>query len=103
MRLSVATAALLGLLISPLGHAEDPTIDRLLASHCAQCHGTDGRAVGDIDELACESAKEIVEELEEMRSEDQPEDIMHHQALGYTENQIERIGRYFESMPEDEC
>ena len=45
------------------------------------------------------------EELTQMATlcEDQPENIMDHQALGYTENQIERIGRYFESMPEDEC
>lgn len=80
--------------------AEDITINRLLASQCAQCHGTFGRAVGDIDSLNGESYKDLVEDLLDMRSEDWPEDIMDHQAYGYTEEQIRRIARYYASLPE---
>jgi len=75
--------------------AEDPTIDRLLAAQCAQCHGTNGHAVGDMDGLSDEGYKDLYEDLEDMRSEDQPEDIMDHQALGYTDDQVRRIARYF--------
>jgi len=74
---------------------EDPTIDRLLASQCAQCHGTDGNAVHDMDGLTDESYKDLYEDLMDMRSEDRAEDIMDHQALGYTDDQIRRIARYY--------
>ena len=75
--------------------ADDPTINRLLASQCAQCHGTNGHAVGDMDGLSDESFKDLYEDLMDMQSEDRPEDIMDHQALGYTEDQIRRIALYF--------
>ena len=55
-----------GLLFSAHAAAEDFTVNRLLASQCAQCHGTDGNAVGDMEELAGESARELLEELQEM-------------------------------------
>ena len=49
----LAAAAISGTAIASSSVAQaDPTLDRLLASQCAQCHGTDGRAVGDIDSLA---------------------------------------------------
>ncbi len=79
----------------PMAHAEDLTVNRLLASQCAQCHGTNGNAVGDIDDLRGESAREIYGEMMEMRSEGRPNDIMEHQALGYTEDQIRRIASYY--------
>lgn len=81
--------------ISQAAMAEDPNIDRLLAAQCAQCHGTNGHAVGDMDGLSDESYKDLYEDLMGMRSEDRPEDIMDHQALGYTPDQIRRIALYF--------
>jgi cytochrome c553 len=86
--------------ISPHALADDMTVNRLLASQCAQCHGTDGFAVGDIDSLAGESTKDLIEDLNDMRNEDQPEDIMDHQALGYTEDQIRRIASYYGTIAE---
>lgn len=77
--------------------AEDVTVNRLLASQCAQCHGTNGHAVGNMDSLHDESAQEIREELTEMQREGRPGDIMEHQALGYTADQIRRIAQYFGS------
>jgi len=75
--------------------AEDFTVNRLLASQCAQCHGTNGHAVGDMDGLSDESYKDLFEDLADMQSEDRPEDIMDHQALGYTPDQLGRIAQYF--------
>lgn len=95
----VANTCLIAGLASPL-YAADPTIDRLLASQCAQCHGTNGNAVGDIDSLAGESFVELYDELMEMLFEHSAEDIMEHQAQGYTEEQLRRIANYYSSLPE---
>lgn len=85
--------------LSAAAQAEDPTIDRLLASHCAQCHGTDGQAVGDIDGLAGESFRDLRDKLQDMLFEDSAEDIMEHQAQGYTAEQLRRIAQYYASLP----
>ena len=75
--LSVLLAAPLGLcLAASPALAQDPDIDRLLASQCAQCHGTDGNAVGDIDSLAGEDFNELVDEMLEMKADDDLDDIM---------------------------
>ncbi len=71
-----------------------PTAGRLLASQCAQCHGTDGRSRSDIDSLAGESANEIIEEMLEMQADSTP-GIMDYHARGYTTEQIRAIGGYF--------
>lgn len=87
--------------ISPLAMADDPTIDRLLASHCAQCHGTNGYAVGDFESLAGEEAQDLYDDLIDMKGEDSPEGIMDHQALGYSDDQIRRIANFYATLPED--
>lgn len=84
-------------LLSLSAHAADPTIDRLIASQCAQCHGTDGRSAGGIDSLLGE-ADEILEEMSEMQMDNSPDDIMEHQARGYTQQQVIAIARYFRSL-----
>ncbi|NNJ91202.1 MAG: hypothetical protein HKP55_05975 [Gammaproteobacteria bacterium] len=83
---------------SQFSFAEDTTINRLLASQCAQCHGTYGMAVGEMDGLNDESYKDLVEDLNDMRGEDSLENIMDHQAMGYTQEQIERIARFYDSL-----
>jgi cytochrome c553 len=98
--LSVLRAAPLGLcLAASPALAQDPDIDRLLASQCAQCHGTNGNAVGDIDSLAGEDFNELVDEMLEMKADDDLDDIMHRQARGYSDEQIRRIAAYFASLP----
>lgn len=79
--------------------ADDMTINRLLASQCAQCHGTNGHSVGDIDSLAGED--DLSGELDEMRNKSNPDDIMEHQALGYTDDQIRRIAAYYATVSEN--
>lgn len=72
-------------------------VDRLLASQCAQCHGTDGMAVGDIDKLAGEDVGEKVVEMKRKRKAN----IMHRQALGYTDEQIRLLADYFSDLSEE--
>jgi len=81
-------------------HAEDVTVNRLLASQCAQCHGTNGYAVGEFESIAGEEAKDLFEDLADMKREDKPENIMDHQALGYSDDQIRRIATFYSSLPE---
>jgi sulfide dehydrogenase cytochrome subunit len=88
------------ILITSTAQAEDMTINRLLASQCAQCHGTNGYAVGDIDSIAGEDAIDMYDDLADMRGEDNPDNIMDHQALGYTDDQIRRIAAYYSTLPE---
>jgi cytochrome c553 len=98
---SIIKGLLLGLCslaIFPAAAADDPTVNRMLAAQCAQCHGTEGQAVGDMDGLADEGFKDLYEDMMDMRSEDRPGDIMDHQALGYTEDQIRRIATYYASV-----
>jgi hypothetical protein len=57
--------------------------------------------VGDIDSLAAESVKDLREDLEDMQFEDSPEDMMDHQALGHTDDQIRRIATYFATLQQD--
>lgn len=102
-KLGLEHKALLALAVTlPLSAlADDPTINRMLASQCSQCHGTNGYAVSGIDSLAGESAREIREEMDEMQFEDSPDEIMDHQALGYSDDQIRRIAEYFSALPEN--
>ncbi len=80
----------------PVAQAEDVTVNRLLASQCAQCHGTNGRPVKDIESLAGED--DLYGELNEMRNKSNPDDIMEHQAMGYTDDQIRRIAAYYATI-----
>lgn len=45
MKLTPAVAAFYLLAASSLAHAADPNLGRNLAAGCANCHGTNGRAV----------------------------------------------------------
>jgi sulfide dehydrogenase cytochrome subunit len=72
-----------------------PHPGRLLASNCFQCHGTNGNAVGDMEELAGEDFEDIYEELLEMRARAANTHIMHLQARSYTDEQLRLIADYF--------
>jgi sulfide dehydrogenase cytochrome subunit len=74
------------------------TSGRLLASQCAQCHGTDGHAVGDIDRLAGESVAEMLDELLEMKYSPRQDKLMHRQARGYSDNQLRLIAEYYAAL-----
>jgi len=87
-------AALALLLATAAAHGAPPA-GRLLASQCAQCHGTNGQAVAGMEKLAGESENEIYGELIKMKANIKPDEIMHRQAAGYSDAQIRLIARYF--------
>ena len=100
MRVShrVATALLIALGVSVPASAADPAAGRLLASQCAQCHGTDGYAVSGFESLAGESVSEIISEFREMHRDLTP-DIMDLQARGYTDEEVRLIAEFFAAQP----
>jgi cytochrome c553 len=95
--LNYARATLTGfaLLIAATSAQAEP--GRLLASQCAQCHGTNGAGPG-YDEIAGKSARELYNELREMKY--RPiEGIMDRQARGYTDAQLDLISNYLSTLP----
>ena len=82
-------AALIGLFAAAgLAQAQDANLARNLAATCANCHGTNGQARGDMKPLAGVSAEKIVAMLADFKSGAQPATIMHQISKGYTDEQI---------------
>ena len=98
----VLPACIVAALTGSTGAAAAPPsmTDQLLASQCAQCHGTYGRPVRDIEGLAGKSYGSLYSDMMEMQSEGPPSEIMEHQALGYTADQLRRIALYYSSLSE---
>ncbi|MFG5408334.1 c-type cytochrome [Piscinibacter sakaiensis] len=74
---------------------------RALAATCANCHGTDGRAVSEsaVPGLAGMPASYLVEQMKAFRSGARPATVMHQLAKGYSDAQIEQIAAYFAARP----
>ena len=97
---AAAQAAVVMALASAGGVAQaqasaDMTLARNLAATCANCHGTNGNARGDMKPLAGVPADKLVAMLADYRSGAQPATIMHQIVKGYTEDQIKLIAAYF--------
>ncbi|MGV6821197.1 MAG: c-type cytochrome [Parvularcula sp.] len=74
--------------------------NRLVASQCAQCHGTDGNALGDFESLAGMEYRDLRDKLYDMWRPGETGDIMKHQAKGYTLEQLDMIALYYSSLPQ---
>ena len=82
--------------IAPLPSlAQDANLARNLAATCANCHGTNGQARGEMKPLAGMSAGKIIAALADYKSGAQPATIMHQIAKGYTDDQIKLVAGYF--------
>lgn len=95
---SAGIAATLALVVSP-AHALDPADLKIqtLAATCAQCHGTDGRAVQGqaMVRLAGLSKEHLLTQLLAFRSGQRPATIMHQIARGYSQEQLAALADYF--------
>jgi cytochrome c553 len=88
------------LAVGPMGaHAQDANLARNLAATCANCHGTNGNARGDMKPLAGLAADKIISLVADFKSGAQPATIMHQIAKGYTEEQIKLVAGYFAAQP----
>lgn len=69
---------------------------RQLASACAICHGTDGRAVTrDVVSLAGLPREHIASQMRAFRDGQRPATVMHQIAKGYSDEQIETLAAFF--------
>jgi len=93
-------ATLMLLLAASVAHAQDANLGRNLAATCANCHGTNGHARGDMRPLAGVSAERIVALLSSYKSGAQTGTIMQQIAKGYSDEQIRLIAAYFAAQPE---
>ena len=75
--------------------ATPDTLARNLAATCANCHGTDGRARGDMRPLAGTPAEALMAMLNAYRSGALPATIMHQIVKGYSDDQLRLIAGYF--------
>jgi cytochrome subunit of sulfide dehydrogenase len=68
-----------------------------LAATCANCHGTQGRAIGGsvVPGLAGVSANVIVEQMNAFKTGTRPATVMHQLSKGYSDAQIQQLAAYF--------
>jgi cytochrome c553 len=84
--------------------AAAPPPGQLLASMCAQCHGTNGQAVSGISSISGKNSDEMYKTLLE-RSQRRAENIMDLQARAFTPAQLRQIANYLATQlagPADE-
>jgi cytochrome c553 len=79
--------------------AQDANLARNLAATCANCHGTNGQARGEMKPLAGLAAEKIVAAVADYKSGAQPATIMHQISKGYTDEQIKLVAAYFAAQP----
>jgi len=96
--LPLAAALAVGMPALPAA-AQDAGALRLkaLAATCANCHGTQGRAVDGaaVPGLAGMPAAYMVEQVKAFKSGARPATVMHQLAKGYSDAQIEQVAAYF--------
>ncbi|MBL8327420.1 MAG: c-type cytochrome [Rubrivivax sp.] len=97
------TAIVLAATVSTAAQAQapapNPQLGRNLAATCANCHGTNGQARGDMKPIAGMPADKLIAMINDYRSGNQPATIMHQIAKGYTEEQIRLIAAYLAAQP----
>jgi sulfide dehydrogenase cytochrome subunit len=91
-----ATAFAALLLLAGPAAAQDPNLARNLAANCANCHGTNGKAVpgAGMEPIAGEPKEKLVKKIKEYRSGVRPATVMHQISKGYTDEQIDLIAGY---------
>lgn len=70
----------------------------VLANPCAACHGMDGVSVGAIPSINQLGANAMVAALKAYKSGERPATVMDRIAKGYSDEEIQRIADYFQSL-----
>jgi len=68
---------------------------RVWAAACANCHGTEGRALQGMEALAGKDKDEMLQKLLDFKNGRKPATIMHQLTKGYTDEQLAQISAYF--------
>ena len=96
-----AVALTLGMFAT--AHAQDKTTqlhNRATAAMCANCHGSEGRAVKDsaVPSIAGLPRDYMVQQMQAFKNGSRPATIMHQITKGLTEAQITSIADYFAAL-----
>ena len=86
-------------LCAPAWGASEAEIGRNLAATCANCHGTQGRALGAMAPLAGLPAETLINAMNDFRAGKRPATIMHQIAPGYSDEQVRLIAAHFAAQP----
>ena len=98
---STMTLALCALAASALSHAQTAPAQALytrsLAATCANCHGTDGRAVqgSSMVPLAGMDINYLAAQMRAFKTGARPATVMHQLSKGYSDAQIDTLAAYF--------
>ncbi len=90
-----------GVVLAAAGAANAQTQELLyiksLAATCANCHGTNGKAVDGsaVPTIAAMPKDYLVAQLKAFKSGARPATVMHQLSKGYSDAQIEQISVYF--------
>lgn len=95
--LLLVAASALGTSSAVLAQSPVSPTGRLLASNCAQCHGTTRGSPG-FDKLTGKSAAKIYSELKKFQSGRKPGNIMTRHAMGFTDPQLREIAQYLSTQ-----
>ena len=97
MKLLHLTAALCLAGTAGIATAQDANLARNLAATCANCHGTNGKAVAGsaMDALAGTDKTKLLQKIKDFKSGAKPATIMHQIAKGYSDEQMDLIATYF--------
>ena len=91
----VALAALIAASVPhALAQTRDPNLGRNLAANCANCHGTEGHAVGGMPILAGRARGELVHMLKDFRNGKRSSTVMQQLARGYSDEQLEAVSDF---------
>ncbi len=100
MHRRLAFVILFSLLIAMPGMSLAGKVSRgtMLANSCAGCHGEDGKSPGAIPRIAGKSAGYIEQTMKDFASGKRAATVMGRHALGYTDEEIKLIAKYFASQ-----
>ena len=92
--LAIAAAAAL---LPAFAQTQDALYLKSLAATCANCHGTNGRAVtgSSVVSLGGMSQNDMATQLRAFKAGTRPATVMHQIAKGYSESQIDQLAAYF--------
>lgn len=93
------TASIAILSFSPSVLAQQTSAGGALAAACFTCHGTNGNSVQGVPPgLAGRNSAELFQAMKDFQSGKRPATIMHQQARGYTDAQLQAITTYLASL-----
>jgi cytochrome c553 len=101
MKTALALFGLLAAATAQAAASPEALRQRALAATCANCHGTDGRAIaqGELPSLAGLPKAYLLEQLAAFRDGRRPATVMHQLTKGYTPEQLDAIATWFAAQP----